>query len=123
MGSFLTFDQPSSFHVVGRPKQVVSVTFMLSEDGVAAMPAEAQVLLEKVASELGVSMEGLRQILKVTAQHMAEGKEGGDPSVSVEVLGEDDDEVEGREDAESSTGSVNGSDVDDLGDRFEGATA
>jgi hypothetical protein len=95
---------------------------LLSEDGFAAMPAEARVLLEKVASELGVSMQGLRQILKVTAQRMAEDREGGGPSVSVEVLGEDDDDVEGREDAESYTGSVNGSDVDDLGDRFEGAT-
>jgi hypothetical protein len=95
---------------------------LLSEDGFAAMPAEARVLLEKVASELGVSMQGLRQILKVTAQRMAEDREGGGPSVSVEVLGEEDDEVDGREDAESYTGSVNGSDVDDLGDRFEGAT-
>jgi hypothetical protein len=67
-------------------------------------------------------MQGLRQILKVTAQRMAEDREGRGPAVSVEVLGEEDDEVEGREDAESYTGSVNGSDVDDLGDRFEGAT-
>jgi hypothetical protein len=67
-------------------------------------------------------MQGLRQILKVTAQRMAEDRVGGGPSVSVEVLGEEDDEVEGREDAESCTESVNGSDVDNLGDRFEGAT-
>jgi hypothetical protein len=95
---------------------------LLSEDGFAAMPAEARVLLEKVASELGVSMQGLRQILRMTAQRMAEDREGGGPSVSVEVLGEEDDDVEGREGAESSTGSVNGSDVGDLGDGFEGAT-
>jgi hypothetical protein len=94
---------------------------LLSEEGFAAMPAEARVLLAKVASELGVSMQGLRQILKVTAQRIAEVRDGGGPSVSVEVLGEDD-EVDGRADAEGSTGSVNGSDMDDLGDRFEGAT-
>jgi hypothetical protein len=95
---------------------------LLSEDGLAVMPVDARVLLERVASELGLSMEGLRQILKVTAQRMAEDREVRCPSVSVEVLGEEDDEVEGKEDAESSTESMNGSEVDDLGDRFEGAT-
>jgi hypothetical protein len=95
---------------------------LLSEDGFAAMPVEACALLEKVASELGVSLEGLRQILKVTAQRMVEDREGGRLSVTVEVLGEAGDGVEDREDAESSTGSVDCTHVDDLGDRFEGAT-
>jgi hypothetical protein len=67
-------------------------------------------------------MEGMRQILKATAWHMVEYRDSGGASVDVEVLSEDEDEEGGREDAESSTGVVKGSDVDDLGDHFEGAT-
>jgi hypothetical protein len=95
---------------------------LLSEDGLAVIPAEARVLLEKVASELGVSIEGLRQILRETAQRMAEDGKSGAPLVTVEVLIEDGDEVEDREDAMSFTGSSNGSDADDLRDRFGVAT-
>jgi hypothetical protein len=95
---------------------------MLSEDGLAVMPTDASTLLERVASELGLSMEGLRKVLKETAQRMAEGGDSGGPPISVEVLVEDGDEVEGREGAGRSTGCLNGSAVGDLGARFEGAT-
>jgi WD domain, G-beta repeat len=53
---------------------------LLSEDSLAMMPVEARVLLEKFASELGVSVQGLRRILKVTAQRLVEAKESGGPA-------------------------------------------
>jgi hypothetical protein len=37
---------------------------LLSVDGLAVMPVDARALLERVASELGLSIEGLRQILR-----------------------------------------------------------
>jgi hypothetical protein len=86
------------------------------------MPANASDLLERVASELGLSMEGLRQILKVTAQRMAEDGDKECPPVSVEALDKDGDEREDREVADRSSGSLNDVDVGDLRDRFEGAT-
>jgi hypothetical protein len=92
---------------------------LLSEDALAVVPADASVLLEKIAGELGVSIHGLRQILKETAQRMMEVGESGGPPVSLEMLREDGDAVEGREDAESTTGDVNGSDVEVLKDQFD----
>jgi WD domain, G-beta repeat len=72
---------------------------LLSEGSLAVIPVGARFLLEKVASKLGVSIEGLRQILKVTAQRMVEDGENGCPPVRVDV-----------------------SDVDELRDPLEGAT-
>jgi hypothetical protein len=94
---------------------------LLSEDSLAAMPVDARALLEKVARELSVSMERLRQTLKETTQRMVKYGDSGGPPVTVGVLSECGDDDEDMEDAESSAGSVNGNDMDDLRDRFEGA--
>jgi hypothetical protein len=57
---------------------------LLSDDGLAVMPDDAMFLLEKVATELGVSVQGLQQILKETAQRMLEDENGGAPAGTVE---------------------------------------
>jgi hypothetical protein len=90
---------------------------LLSEDSLAAMPVDARVLLEKAAQELGVSMEGLRQTLKETTQPMVRYGDSGGPPVPVRELSECGDDDQDMEEAESSTGSVNGIDMDDLRDR------
>jgi hypothetical protein len=87
--------------------------------GLAAMPVDARVLLEKVAIEFGVSMQGKRQILRETAQRMVGDRENGSPPVAVVLLGENGDKVEDREDAESSTGGLNGRDMEVLKGQFE----
>jgi WD domain, G-beta repeat len=94
---------------------------LLSEDGLAVIPADARVLLERVASELGLSMEGLRQILKQTALRMVEGGECGGPSVTVEVLSEDGNDKEDREEATNST-VIEDVVVGDVIEQFEGVT-
>jgi hypothetical protein len=99
-----------------------SANDMLSEDGLAMMPVDATELLERVASELGLSMEVLRRILKETSLRMEEGGKCGGPPVTVEVLSEDGDDEEDREVASNSTANLNSGDLKVLEDRFEGAT-
>jgi hypothetical protein len=53
---------------------------------------------------------------------MLQSREIRGPPISGEVVGEDGDEVDGCEDAERSTGSLNGRKMNDLENRFEGAT-
>jgi hypothetical protein len=57
---------------------------LLSDDGLAVMPDDARFLLEKVATELGVSVQGLRRILNETAQRMVEDADSGAPAETVE---------------------------------------
>jgi hypothetical protein len=92
---------------------------LVSEHGLAVMPVDARVLLEKVAFEFGVSMQGMRQILIETAQRMVGDRENGGPPVAVVLFGESGDKVEDRENAESSTGSLDGRDMEVLKDQFD----